>query len=165
MAPFLAYSIHELWCSSGPRSSPGLSLPNESRINYVHSPSSREGAIKETRLPMLGLLGNWASGVTISRKLNIYDYSSSKALHMGTLVGRRAGIGKTSCHLRDFSETELPLLRASRKLARAIGNDEAPGLFTEGFYRYSVLSASPNATNHHLNLLAQQFIFRLRDLA
>jgi hypothetical protein len=54
---------------------------------------------------------------------------------------------------------------SSRKLARAIGNDEAPGLFTEGFYRYSVLSTSLNATNHHLNLLAQQFIFRLRDLA
>ena len=53
--------------------------------------------------------------------------------------------------------------RSSRKLARAIGNDKAPGLFTEGFYRYPVLSTSPNATNHHLNLLAQRFIFRLRD--
>jgi hypothetical protein len=31
---------------------------------------------------------------------------------------------------------------------------KAPGfLFTEGFYRYSVLSTSPDATNHHLNHL------------
>jgi len=43
-------------------------------------------------------------------------------------------------------------------------NDEAPGSFTEGCYRYSVLAISPNATNHHLNLLlAQRFILRLRD--
>jgi hypothetical protein len=59
----------------------------------------------------------------------------------------------------------FPQVRASRNPARAIGNDEAPGLFTEGFYRYSVLSTSLNATNQYLNLLAQQFIFRLRDLA
>ena len=52
---------------------------------------------------------------------------------------------------------------SSRKLARVIGNDEAPGLFTEGFYRYSVLSTLLDATNHHLNLLAQRFIFCLRD--
>jgi hypothetical protein len=51
----------------------------------------------------------------------------------------------------------------SRKLARAIGSDKAPGLFTEGFYRHSILSTSPDATNHHLNLLAQRFIFYLRD--
>jgi hypothetical protein len=52
----------------------------------------------------------------------------------------------------------------SRKLARAIGNDKAPGLFTEGFYRYSILSTSLDGTNHHLNfLLAQRFIFCLRD--
>jgi hypothetical protein len=43
------------------------------------------------------------------------------------------------------------------------GNDEAPGLFTEGFYRYSVLSSSLNVSNHHPNLLAQWFIFCLRD--
>ena len=53
---------------------------------------------------------------------------------------------------------------SSRKLARSIGNDKAPGLFTEGSYRYSGLSTSPDATNHHLNLLlAQWFIFYLRD--
>ena len=50
-----------------------------------------------------------------------------------------------------------------RKLARAIGNDEAPGLFTEGFYRYSILSSSLDVSNHHLNLLAQRSIFCLRD--
>jgi hypothetical protein len=50
----------------------------------------------------------------------------------------------------------------SRKLARAIGNGKAPGLFTEGFYRYSILSTSLDGTNHHLNLLlAQRFIFAL----
>ena len=43
--------------------------------------------------------------------------------------------------------------RSSRKLARAIGNDEAPGLFAEGFYRYSVLSSSLDVSNHHPNLL------------
>ena len=53
--------------------------------------------------------------------------------------------------------------KSSRKLARVIGNDEAPGLFTEGFYRYSVLSTLLDTTNHHLNLLAQRFIFCLRD--
>ena len=53
---------------------------------------------------------------------------------------------------------------SSRKLGRAIGNDEAPGLFTEGFYRYSILSSSLDVSNHHLNLLlAQRFIFCLRD--
>ncbi len=52
---------------------------------------------------------------------------------------------------------------SSLKLARVIGNDEAPGLLTEGFYRYSVLSTSLDATNHHLNLLTQWFIFCLRD--
>ena len=51
----------------------------------------------------------------------------------------------------------------SRKLARAIGNEKAPGLFTEGFYRYSVLSTSLHISNHHPNLLAQWFIFCLRD--
>jgi hypothetical protein len=51
----------------------------------------------------------------------------------------------------------------SRQLARAIGNDEAPGLFAEGFYRYSVVSSSLDVSNHHLNLLAQRFIFCLRD--
>ena len=51
--------------------------------------------------------------------------------------------------------------RSSRKLARVIGNDEAPGLFAEGSYRYSVLSTLLDATNHHLNLLAQWFIFCL----
>jgi hypothetical protein len=56
---------------------------------------------------------------------------------------------------KEFSNWLVP----SRKLARAIGNDEAPGLFTEGFYRHSILSTSPDATNHHLNLLAQRFIF------
>jgi hypothetical protein len=55
--------------------------------------------------------------------------------------------------------------RSSRKLAKATGKYEAPGLFTEGFYRYSVLSSSPDATNHHPNLLlpAQRFIFCLGD--
>jgi len=52
----------------------------------------------------------------------------------------------------------------SSKLARAIGNDKAPALFTEGFYRYSVVSNSLDVSNHHLNLLlAQRFIFCLRD--
>ena len=37
---------------------------------------------------------------------------------------------------------------------RAIGNDKAPGLFTEGFYRYSVFSSSLDVSNHHLNLLS-----------
>jgi hypothetical protein len=37
-------------------------------------------------------------------------------------------------------------------------------LFTEGFYRYSVLSSSLDVSNHHLNLLlAQRYIFCLRD--
>jgi hypothetical protein len=41
---------------------------------------------------------------------------------------------------------------SSRKLlARAIGNGEAPGLFTEGFYRYSLrapgLSAWPSSAS------------------
>ena len=47
----------------------------------------------------------------------------------------------------------------------AIGNDKAPGLFTEGFYRYSVFSTSLDVSNHHLNLLllARRFIFCLRD--
>ena len=62
-------------------------------------------------------------------------------------------------------------MRATRKLpnvlgnlARAIGNDKAPGLFTEGFYRYSVFSTSLDVSNHHLNLLlALRFIFCLRD--
>ena len=52
---------------------------------------------------------------------------------------------------------------SNRKRARVIGKDEAPSLFTEGFYRYSVLSTLLDATNHHLNLLAQRFIFCLRD--
>ncbi len=51
-----------------------------------------------------------------------------------------------------------------RKLARVIGNDEAPGSFTEGFYRYSFVSSSLDVSNHHLNLLlAQRFIFCLGD--
>jgi hypothetical protein len=41
--------------------------------------------------------------------------------------------------------------------------DEAPSLFTEGFYRYSVLASSLDVSNHHPNLLAQWFIFYLRD--
>ena len=53
--------------------------------------------------------------------------------------------------------------KSSRLLGRAIGDDEAPGLFTEGFYRYSVLSTSLHISNHHPNLLAQWFIFCLRD--
>ena len=54
--------------------------------------------------------------------------------------------------------------KRSRKVARVIGNDEAPGLCTEGFYRYSVLSSSLDVSNHHPNLLlAQRFIFCLRD--
>jgi hypothetical protein len=45
---------------------------------------------------------------------------------------------------------------------RAMGNDKAPGLFTEGFYRYSVFSTSLDVSNHHLNLLlALRFIFAL----
>ena len=45
-----------------------------------------------------------------------------------------------------------------------MSNDEAPGSFTEGFYRYSVLSSSPDVSNHHPNLLlAQRFLFFLRD--
>ena len=44
-----------------------------------------------------------------------------------------------------------------------MGNDKAPGLSAEGFYRYSVVPASLDATNHHPNLLVQRFIFRLRD--
>src|SRR5215213_10462180 len=52
----------------------------------------------------------------------------------------------------------------SRQLARAIGNYKAPGLFTEGFYRYSVFSTSLDVSNHHLSLLlALRFIFCLRD--
>ena len=43
------------------------------------------------------------------------------------------------------------------------GERESPRLFTEGFYKYSVLSASPDVSNHHLNLLVQRFIFCLRD--
>ena len=51
--------------------------------------------------------------------------------------------------------TELPrrgLLGNS--LGLYIGNDKAPGLFTEGFYRYSVFSTSLDVSNHHLNLLS-----------
>jgi hypothetical protein len=61
-----------------------------------------------------------------------------------------------------MSEIGLLVFSDSRKPAGVIGNDEAPGLFTEGFYRYSVLSTLLDATNHHLNLLAQWFIFCLR---
>ena len=43
---------------------------------------------------------------------------------------------------------------SSRLLARAIGNDEAPGLLTEGFYGYSVFPTSLDVSNHHLNLLS-----------
>ena len=46
---------------------------------------------------------------------------------------------------------------------RATGNHKAPGLFTEGFYRYSVFSTSLDVSNHHLNLLlAWRFILCLR---
>ena len=43
---------------------------------------------------------------------------------------------------------------------------KAPGLFAEGFYKYSVLSASLHISNHHLKnlLLAQRFIFALERL-
>ena len=47
--------------------------------------------------------------------------------------------------------------------SRAIGNEKAPGFFTEGFYKYSVFSTSLHISNHHLNLLAQNLIFCLRD--
>ena len=61
---------------------------------------------------------------------------------------------RTTFRCREFSETR----------SRAIGNVKAPGLFTEGFYRYSVFSTSLDVSNHHLNpLLARQFIFCLRD--
>jgi hypothetical protein len=40
-----------------------------------------------------------------------------------------------------FPETELPEMGFSETRSRAIGNDKAPGLFTEGFYRYSVSMA------------------------
>jgi hypothetical protein len=46
------------------------------------------------------------------------------------------------------------------------GERESPRLFAEGFYRYSVLSSSPDVSNHHLDLLvllAQRFTLRLRD--
>jgi hypothetical protein len=54
---------------------------------------------------------------------------------------------------------------ASENTARAKRNDEAPGSFTGGFYRYSVLSSSPDVSNHHPNLLllAQRLIFCLGD--
>src|SRR5215216_2063889 len=52
----------------------------------------------------------------------------------------------------------------SETRSRAIGNDKAPGLFTEGFYRYAVFSTSLDVSNHHLSLLlALRFIFCLRD--
>jgi hypothetical protein len=45
-----------------------------------------------------------------------------------------------------------------------MGNDKAPGLFTEGFYRYSVFSTSLDVSNHHLTLLlAWRFIFALES--
>ena len=60
---------------------------------------------------------------------------------------------RTTFRCREFSETP-----------KAIGNVKAPGLFTEGFYRYSVFSTSLDVSNHHLSLLlALRFIFCLRD--
>jgi len=50
---------------------------------------------------------------------------------------------RTTFRCREFSETP-----------KAIGNVKAPGLFTEGFYRYSVFSTSLDVSNHHLNLLS-----------
>ena len=58
----------------------------------------REGVLSENRV----------SGVGDSRKLNIYHYSCSKTLHMGSLMCGGPGIRKTSCPLMGFPETELP---------------------------------------------------------
>ena len=42
--------------------------------------------------------------------------------------------------------------------------EKAPDLSAEGFYKYSVVSASLDVSNHHPNLLlAQRFIFCLID--
>ena len=46
---------------------------------------------------------------------------------------------------------------------RARGIAKAPGLSAEGSYKYSVVPASLDVSNHHLNLLAQWYILRLRD--
>jgi hypothetical protein len=37
-------------------------------------------------LPRRGLLGNWASGVWNSRKLNFYHYSFSETLYVGVIL-------------------------------------------------------------------------------
>ena len=47
-----------------------------------------------------------ASGVGNSRKLNIYYYSWSKALHMGSLTSSVPGLRRTSCRYSEFSETQ-----------------------------------------------------------
>jgi hypothetical protein len=48
-------------------------------------------------------------------------------------------------------EPKTPRRRCASSTAT---NDKAPGLFTEGFYRYSVFSTSLDVSNHHLNLLS-----------
>ncbi len=53
---------------------------------------------------------------------------------------------------------------SSRILAGSAKEKRKPPALYRGLQRYSVLSASPDVSNHHLNLLlAQRFIFRLRD--
>ena len=52
----------------------------------LYSPSCREGKFSETRLPISGVLGNWASGVRNSRKLNFYHYSFSETLYVGVVL-------------------------------------------------------------------------------
>jgi hypothetical protein len=69
----------------------------------------------------------------------------------------RARLWATSIH-------ESPRRGLLSILPELRGERESPRLFTKGFYKYSVLSASPDVPNHHLNLLlAQRFIFCLRD--
>src|SRR5829696_3192684 len=81
---------------------------------------------------------------------------SPAGIHDGTRrpPAHRLGAYSPNCRQGRFSETQEA--RGScliGKLARAAGNDKAPGLFTEGFFRYSVFTTSPDASNHHLNLL------------
>ena len=73
------------------------------------------------------------------------------------------------CVLRVILAYRFAALPLRGLLGNSWGYSErkAPGLFTEGFYKYSVLSASLAISNHHLKnlLLAQHFIFCLREIA
>jgi hypothetical protein len=128
-----------------------LSLPPPVPTGHPRTAASR----RERPAGRSGSSSRWLASTPPAKREALELYPEAAPEKSDASKKRRCALVQSGWADRGkIAGSQLPRGCLSRKLAGVIGNDEAPGLFTEGFYRYSIFSSSLDVSNHLLNLLS-----------